>query len=108
EQLISQPEQETQLAHSLASTPVELHSEVLEPSSSSVDIHHQSHQNTSHYAQVNLALTQTSESDQILQQKVEEQEKTINKLQKEIMELRGLATIAESHLGRWRYKNFSH
>ncbi|MFZ1028495.1 MAG: hypothetical protein WAN66_19995 [Limnoraphis robusta] len=107
-QLARIPELETQLANSIASVTKQLNSGVsLEHSPSPVQIHQQP-QPISHQSNTNVGLTDSSESYGALKQKIEEQEKTINNLRQEMSDLRRLATIAESHLGRWRHNTFSH
>ena len=107
-QLARIPQLETQLANSIASVTKQLNSGVsLEHSPSPVQIHQQP-QPISHQSNTNVGLTDSSESYGALKQKIEEQEKTINNLRQEMSDLRRLATIAESHLGRWRHNTFSH
>ena len=106
-QLTRIPELETQLAHSLASATTKSHPGVsVDPSPSQTQTYHQP-QTISHQWNTNAGLTNSLESYGALKQKIEEQEQTINNLRQEIIDLRRLATIAESHLGRWRHNTFS-
>ena len=107
-QLTRIPELETQLAQSLASATTKSHAVVsVEHSSSQTQNNHQP-QTISHHLKTNIGFNDSGESYGALKQKVEEQEKTINNLRQEIIDLRRLASIAESHLGKWRHNTFSH
>ncbi|MGB3190130.1 MAG: hypothetical protein WBB43_11985, partial [Limnoraphis sp.] len=107
-QLTRIPELETQLAQSLASATTKSHAVVsVEHSPSQTQIHHQP-QTISNHLNTNIEFNDSGESYGALKQKAEEQEKTINNLRQEMIDLRRLANIAESHLGKWRHNTFSH